>query len=641
MTTRTVSASSRTCPGSQGVTPGDLTRLGDTEESRLDAAKQSKGSGADPNSRPQRPVQPRPTRKPSPEPLQTTTDFALLLQVAMTDNYDDDLGIDDVHDGLAGDDEDEQEREGKEHQAESAITKPQSSQDTSTHAVQGGSQLELRHSTPSERPVTSALVGRKRSRSQLQSEDSDSGDEYQGLGVRTTSPRRPPKNRQRTQPYIPEIDQQVQVHPLPPHSNLHAHTEQNNLSSGAPDLSALSQSASEPSPSLSSAAVSDVSKEKLSRNRSRTLARAKSGLHLLKPTRCSLKRVRASIPLQTTVFTDDLITTQDAYVAKNGRKDDESHSNADVRYSVETLQSMGFELVKWDGITPRPILDCKGRIIGALAGRPKHENYTEACRDMYNKLMEVGESRQIKHHQSKLPPGRRGNFPAYNVGLSYGKGQKRPQRLKNEKNVAPLLDSLLDVKSVQNVASFQSATFLAWAPKLNRHYKVYLDKIYERLDLKARPNFARSVYPCCAFNFGGNVWTFKHRDSPNVAYGMCAITALGNFDPTKGGHLVLWELKLVVEFPPCSTILIPSATITHSNIPIAEGDTRLSFTQFCAGALFRWVDNGLRSNGEVQKVIGKDAFQELQLLRSSRPEACLELLSTLDELHAMPMSWAR
>ncbi|THU95781.1 hypothetical protein K435DRAFT_665743 [Dendrothele bispora CBS 962.96] len=182
-------------------------------------------------------------------------------------------------------------------------------------------------------------------------------------------------------------------------------------------------------------------------------------------------------------------------------------------HSVETLQSMGFGLVKWDGITPRPILDCKGRII---AGRPKHENYTEACRDMYDKSMEVGESRQIKHHQSKLPPSRRGNFPAYNVGLSYGKGQKRPQRLKNEKNV----------KSVQNVASFQSATFLAWAPKLNRHYKVYLDKIYECLDLTARPNFARSVYPCCAFNFGGNVWTFKHRDSPNVAYGMCAITAL-------------------------------------------------------------------------------------------------------------------
>ena len=52
-----------------------------------------------------------------------------------------------------------------------------------------------------------------------------------------------------------------------------------------------------------------------------------------------------------------------------------------------------------------------------------------------------------------------------------------------------------------------------------------------------------------------------HTDPGNLLFGWCAITTLGNFDPTLGGHLVLWDLKLVIEFPLGSTILIPSVTL--------------------------------------------------------------------------------
>lgn len=44
----------------------------------------------------------------------------------------------------------------------------------------------------------------------------------------------------------------------------------------------------------------------------------------------------------------------------------------------------------------------------------------------------------------------------------------------------------------------------------------------------------------------------------------------GPFQPKKGGYLALWELKLVIEFPPGALVLIPSATITHSNVAVAE-----------------------------------------------------------------------
>jgi hypothetical protein len=66
------------------------------------------------------------------------------------------------------------------------------------------------------------------------------------------------------------------------------------------------------------------------------------------------------------------------------------------------------------------------------------------------------------------------------------------------------------------------------------------------------------------------------------------------------GHLIFWESQLVLEFPPRYTILIPSASISHSNIGILEEERQYLFTQYTAGALFRWV-NQTKHSEEEQK----------------------------------------
>lgn len=114
-------------------------------------------------------------------------------------------------------------------------------------------------------------------------------------------------------------------------------------------------------------------------------------------------------------------------------------------------------------------------------------------------------------------------------------------------------------------------------------------------------NFKRSVFTSMAFNFPPNVRTVQHRDIRNLPYGMCAIHALGDFEPTAGGHLILWELKLIIEFPPGAMILLPSATITHSNVPTAAGQTRASITQYTGGSLFRYVDNQFTTDAGYKK----------------------------------------
>lgn len=117
----------------------------------------------------------------------------------------------------------------------------------------------------------------------------------------------------------------------------------------------------------------------------------------------------------------------------------------------------------------------------------------------------------------------------------------------------------------------------------------------------------------------------------NCPFGLCAIQALGDFDPRLGGHLILWEVKKVLEFPPGSLVLIPSATITHSNTPIRSGETRTSFTQFCAGGLFRYVDNGFRTEGELEDE-DPEEYERMLERKEGRWKAGLGLLSRLEDL---------
>ena len=122
-----------------------------------------------------------------------------------------------------------------------------------------------------------------------------------------------------------------------------------------------------------------------------------------------------------------------------------------------------------------------------------------------------------------------------------------------------------------------------------------------------------------------------HTDTGNKANGLCAITALGQFDPKRGGHLVLGQLGLVIEFPPGSTILIPSATVLHGNTPIAENETRMSVTQYAAGGLFRWVRYGFQSERNLRKD-NPDLASEIDNLKPTAWKAALDSYSTVSSL---------
>ncbi len=71
----------------------------------------------------------------------------------------------------------------------------------------------------------------------------------------------------------------------------------------------------------------------------------------------------------------------------------------------------------------------------------------------------------------------------------------------------------------------------------------------------------------------------------------------------------------------------------HSNTPIQKHEKRASFTQYCGGGLFRFVDNDFMTEVSL-KGKNPEKYAEMQEKKAARWRFGLSCLSTLDELVA-------
>ncbi|KAF8580510.1 hypothetical protein K439DRAFT_1281358, partial [Ramaria rubella] len=130
-----------------------------------------------------------------------------------------------------------------------------------------------------------------------------------------------------------------------------------------------------------------------------------------------------------------------------------------------------------------------------------------------------------------------------------------------------------------------------WCPGIK---KLYTENA---LQLLASNSLLKSVFPNCPFmaatlNLGPHSVCFEHRDHHNLAFGLCCVMVFGNFNYRRGGQVRLREAGVTWEVAPGDIFYIPSASITHSNLPIAPEENRYSFTLYSAGGLFSWTANG-------------------------------------------------
>ncbi|KAI0702992.1 hypothetical protein BC835DRAFT_1263177, partial [Cytidiella melzeri] len=188
----------------------------------------------------------------------------------------------------------------------------------------------------------------------------------------------------------------------------------------------------------------------------------------------------------------------------------------------------------------------------------------------------------------------RGVFKTVAVGLSYGGGQMRPGSLRHSRRNRKILNLLMQDPNMQRVLGYGNSAFKFYFPKVFDEYAKNMDALLEHHTEFERP-IANSEFAATSLNFGPSVITYQHTDSGNKANRLCPIFCTGDFDSRKGGHLVLGDLKLLVQFLPGLLALIPLATLRHGNASIQPGKQCESFTQYAADGLFRWVAYGFQS----------------------------------------------
>lgn len=302
----------------------------------------------------------------------------------------------------------------------------------------------------------------------------------------------------------------------------------------------------------------------------------------------------------------------------------------------------------------QPITDRLGRVIAVLAPAPEDISYQESAKKASQRM--ITEAEHVHFEADELKDVKRGEFHALNIGLAYGNGHTKPTN-RALGRFEDLAKKLLEDVDIQRLASYQDgmlcsrsskkknfvkkktslATYALWHPNAYRYYNTYLNKlgeVYPQLNLRL---FPKSIMPSVAFNLGKRVATKKHVDSQNCPFGWCLITALGEFDATKGGHLILWDLGILIEFPAGACICLPSALITHSNIPTATNESRMSFTQYCGGEIFRHIENGFRTDKDLKK---KDPAILLyrKEIRKRRIEDGYNMFSKIEDLM---QSWGK
>jgi len=287
-----------------------------------------------------------------------------------------------------------------------------------------------------------------------------------------------------------------------------------------------------------------------------------------------------------------------------------------------------------------PIVDKTGRLLAILAGQPGNSDWL---------LLQMQASQALERLRPRchVPKGqhchRRGAFVALRCGISHRGGQTSPKNLTNHPMNEKVLAEINGMGAFQRIASFASGVLFEttaplspnpptgvmanWAPALYKHYGEKLDELCAR-DFSLLRTFPSTIFAATTYNLGPRTVCYKHKDFANLAYGLCSVTSLGQFDPTKGGHLILWELGIVVEFPPGSTILLASALITHSNTTIGKDETRYSAAHYSAGALFRWAENGFQRTEDLYNSIPQSTCENLEFLDSFLWEHGLSLLPT-------------
>ncbi|KAJ8089791.1 hypothetical protein PM082_018367 [Marasmius tenuissimus] len=258
-------------------------------------------------------------------------------------------------------------------------------------------------------------------------------------------------------------------------------------------------------------------------------------------------------------------------------------------YTLEEAKNEGLEVMEWDGTETIALVNSEDDKVLGILGKIRIDPDQLAAG-----AAAVEGARHVIVFTKKEKSNPRGTSPASAFGISHGGGQKQPMNLSHSVKTNEVLEDLLRQPLFEQASLDANYWLEFYAPRAH-HYQQTTLKTLEAHDRTLKRNYNDTIFAACTWNFGPQFASYAHLDSNNYAHTWCAITAFGDYNPKHGGHLILWDLGIIIEFPPGATILIPSALLLHSNTLVQSGETRYSFVQYSAGALARWIEQGFQS----------------------------------------------
>ncbi|KAJ3858371.1 hypothetical protein EV359DRAFT_52281 [Lentinula novae-zelandiae] len=232
------------------------------------------------------------------------------------------------------------------------------------------------------------------------------------------------------------------------------------------------------------------------------------------------------------------------------------------------------------------LVDAHDRVIAVLGGVPRGSKGAKWQAVEAEAAAAAVHCRESSTFTAAQKQGRHGEFASQTVGYGYGNGQCNPKNYKvsgraNQSAIQELLQNTV----IWRISGFQNALLNTFCHKNYAEYRDTNNRIQSKQP-KLHANFPKTAFAVTTFNLGPLLFPPPHMDPENRASSWCADTNMGPFNPDKGRHLVLWDLGLIIHFPPGSTILFPSALINPSTIPIQAHESRYMMIQYSSGGLF-------------------------------------------------------
>ncbi|KAJ7106121.1 hypothetical protein C8R43DRAFT_963450 [Mycena crocata] len=273
-------------------------------------------------------------------------------------------------------------------------------------------------------------------------------------------------------------------------------------------------------------------------------------------------------------------------ISKGAAVDPGVIEDRDYEYSevVGLNSTFNMRLIPWGGLTPRAVVTEDSEVVLVLAGRSRNGNW-------YKEVVEPATPCGCRQRRdANIGPTLAGG-----VGHTFNEPFVTPTALLN----FLVFHQLLATMAMKRLLGFASCVLEEFCKiafeALQAQKQSYLEH-----DRRALYPTDSSVFSTAVVELGGP----HHRQlAPGVAYPYdaltwCALVALGKYRSERGGHIIFWDLGLVVAFPASSTILIPSGIIRYSFVKVREEDRRYSILQYAGSGIGRWFRNGMRSDME-------------------------------------------